>query len=107
MAGGSTIRLSRLNRHDSTTIATVVPTTVVTLDAIEVAELVTTDCIPLMSLVNRDWTSPPRGRGKNSIGMRCKWAKTSVRSLCVIVWPTSVAIQVWITPKNEDTTEQP
>ena len=48
----------------STTMATTVPTTVVRLAATDVAVVVTTVCIPPMSLVRRLWTSPPRVRVK-------------------------------------------
>ena len=40
-------------------MATAVPTTVVALEAAEVAVEVTTDCMPPMSLISRDCTSPP------------------------------------------------
>ena len=71
-------------------MAMAVPTTVVTLDAIEVAVEVTTDCIPATSLVSRDWTSPPRVRVKKASDWRCRWPKTSVRRRCMTSWPTRV-----------------
>ena len=84
-------------------MATAVPTAVVRLEAMEVAVEVTTDSIPPMSLVIRDWTSPVRVRVKNAMDWRCRWAKTLVRSSCMTCWPTFVLIQVWITPKAEVT----
>ena len=60
IAGGSTSSDSSDSRQDSAPIATAVPTTTVTLEAIEVAVEVTTFWTPLMSLVSRDCTSPPR-----------------------------------------------
>ena len=44
----------------------------VTLAAIDVAVEVTTDSIPPMSLVMRDWTSPARVRVKKAIDCRCR-----------------------------------
>ena len=61
-------------------MAIAVATTVVTLVAIEVAVSVTTDCMPLTSLVRRDCTSPPLVRVKKASDCCCRWAKTSVRS---------------------------
>ena len=76
---------------------------VVRLDAIEVAVEVTTDCMPPMSLVMRDCTSPVRVRVKKAIDWRCRWANTSVRSPCMTRWPTWVLIQVCTTPSTEVT----
>ncbi|GAB2664434.1 hypothetical protein GCM10027068_50470 [Prescottella soli] len=101
IAGGSTISESSERRQLSTAIATAVPTTVVRLDAIEVAVDVTTVCIPPMSLVSRDWISPPRVRVKNPRDCRCRCVKTRVRRLCMIRCPTVVEIHVWITPNTE------
>ena len=84
-------------------MATAVATAVVRLAAMEVAVEVTTDSMPPMSLVMRDWTSPVRVRVKKAIDCRCKWPKTLVRSPCITCWPTLVLIQVWITP-NADVT---
>ena len=75
----------------------------VRLEAIEVAVEVTTDCMPPMSLVIRDCTSPVRVRVKKAIDWRCRWVKTSVRSRCMTCWPTVVLIQVWTTPSAEVT----
>ena len=100
-AGGMTSRDSRLSRQLSATIATAVPTAVVTLAATEVAVLVTTDCMAPMSLVRRDCTSPPRVRVKKSIDWRCRWSKTWVRRVCMICWPRPVDIQVCTTPSSE------
>ena len=81
-------------------MATAVATAVVRLEAMEVAVEVTTDSMPPMSLVMRDWTSPVRVRVKKAIDCRCRWPKTLVRSPCMTCWPTLVLIQVWITPKR-------
>ena len=84
-------------------MATTVAMAVVKLAAMDVAVEVTTDSMPPMSLVMRDWTSPVRVRVKNAIDCRCRCAKTLVRSSCITRWPTLVLIQVWITPKAEVT----
>src|SRR5258706_1277550 len=89
--------------QDRATMATAVATAVVRFAAMDVAVEVTTDSMPPMSLVIRDWTSPVRVRGKNAIDCRCRWLKTDVRSACMTCWPTRVEIQVWITP-NADVT---
>ena len=52
----------------------VVAITVVTLEAIEVAVVVTTVCTPPMSLAIRDCTSPVRVRVKNASESRCRCA---------------------------------
>ena len=80
-------------------MATAVAIAVVRLAAIEVAVEVTTACMPPMSLVIRDCTSPVRVRVKKATDCRCRWAKTLVRRPCMTCWPTRVLIQVWITPK--------
>ena len=87
--------------QDSATMATAVATTVVRLDAMDVAVEVTTDCMPPMSLVMRDWTSPVRVRVKKAMDCRCRCAKTRVRSVCMTCWPTLVLIQVCTTPSAE------
>ena len=79
-------------------MATRVATTVVRFEASEVAVEVTTVCMPPMSLVIRDWTSPVRVRVKKASDWRCRWAKTSVRSRCMTFWPTVVEIHVCTTP---------
>lgn len=80
------------------------PTTVVTLEAIEVAVEVTTFCMPPMSLVSRDWISPPRVRVKKPRDCRCRWSNTRVRRSCMTCWPTVVEIHVCTTPRIEATT---
>ena len=60
-------------RQSSRNIATTVAATVVTLETIEVAVLVTTDCTPPMSLAMRDWISPVRVRVKKASESRCRW----------------------------------
>ncbi len=81
-------------------MAAAVATAVVRLAAMDVAVEVTTDSMPPMSLVMRDWTSPVRVRVKNATDCRCRWPKTLVRRPCMTCWPTLVLIQVWITPKG-------
>ena len=53
-------------RQSSRTIAITVAITVVTLEVIEVAVVVTTFCTPPMSLAMRDWISPVRVLVKNA-----------------------------------------
>ena len=103
MAGGITTSEISASRHERTAIATAVATVVVRFEAIEVAVEVTTFCMPPMSLVMRDCTSPVRVRVKNAIDCRCRWAKTSVRSPCMTRWPTWVLIQVCTTPRTDVT----
>ena len=61
------------SRQSSSAIATTVASTVVTLETIEVAVLVTTVCTPPMSLAIRDWISPVRVRVKKARLSRCRW----------------------------------
>ena len=103
IAGGSTTSEISESRQDSATIATAVATVVVRFEAIEVAVEVTTDCMPPMSLVIRDWTSPVRVRVKKPTDCRWRWANTSVRSPCMTCWPTLVLTQVWTTPSTDVT----
>jgi hypothetical protein len=98
IAGGSTTSEISESCHDSATMATAVATAVVRFEATEVAVEVTTDCMPPMSLVMRDCTSPVRVRVKNASDWRCRCANTSVRSRCITCWPTPVDSQVWTTP---------
>ena len=97
-AGGSTSSVTSESCQDRATIATAEAITVVRFAAIEVAVEVTTDCMPPMSLVIRDCTSPVRVRVKKPSERRWRWANTSVRSRCITCWPTRVEIQVWTTP---------
>src|SRR3984957_15165081 len=97
----------RDSRQDRATIATEVATAVVRFDAIEVAVEVTTDSMPPMSLVMRDWTSPVRVRVKKAMDCRWRWAKTLGRSPGMTCCPTLVLIQVWTTPKAELTGATP
>ena len=103
IAGGITTSEISASRHESTAIATAVATVVVRFEAIEVAVEVTTICMPPMSLVIRDCTSPVRVRVKNAIDCRCRCAKTSVRSPCITRWPIWVLIQVCKTPSTDVT----
>ncbi len=57
---GSSPREKAASRQSSNVMATTVASTVVTLETIEVAVVVTTFCTPPMSLAMRDWTSPVR-----------------------------------------------
>ena len=59
-------------RQSSRNMATTVAMTVVRLDAVEVAVVVTTDSTPPMSLAMRDWTSPVRVRVKKASERRCR-----------------------------------
>ena len=61
----------------SRSMPTIVATTVVTFEAIEVAVLVTTFCTPPMSFEIRDCTSPVRVRVKNASDRRWRWRKTA------------------------------
>ena len=61
------------SRQSSSSIATTVASTVVTLDTIDVAVEVTTFCTPPMSLAIRDWISPVRVRVKKASESRCRW----------------------------------
>ena len=54
-------------------MATAVPMTVVALEANDVAVEVTTDCMPPMSFISRDCTSPPLVRVKKPSDWRCRW----------------------------------
>src|ERR1700722_8188491 len=56
--GGMTTSEMSDRRQDSATMAAEVATAVVRFEAIDVAVDVTTDSMPPMSLVMRDWTSP-------------------------------------------------
>ena len=55
---GRTASEKTASRQSSRNIATTVASTVVTLEAIDVAVVVTTVCTPPMSLAMRDWISP-------------------------------------------------
>ena len=60
------------SRQSSSSIATTVAITVVTFETIEVAVVVTTFCMPPMSLAMRDWISPVRVCVKNASDSRCR-----------------------------------
>jgi hypothetical protein len=81
---------------------TIVATTVVALEAIDVAVLVTTFCTPPMSFEMRDCTSPVRVRVKNASERRCRCRKTAVRRSCITRWPTWFESSVWSTPSTTD-----
>ena len=65
-----------------------VASTIVTLETIEVAVVVTTFCTPPMSLAMRDCTSPVRVRVKNARERRWRWRYTAARRSCMTRWPT-------------------
>ena len=67
---------------------TMVASTVVTFETIEVAVLVTTLCTPPMSFEMRDWTSPVRVRVKKPSDSRWRCRKTAARRSCITRWPT-------------------
>jgi RNA:NAD 2'-phosphotransferase (TPT1/KptA family) len=69
---GRTASENAASRQSSANIATIVASTVVTFETIDVAVLVTTLWIPPMSLAIRDWTSPVRVRVKNASDIRCR-----------------------------------
>ena len=77
---------------------TIVATTVVTFEAIEVAVFVTTLCTPPMSFEIRDCTSPVRVRVKKASDRRCRCRKTAARRSCITRWPTWFESSVWTTP---------
>ena len=70
---GSSARLKTARRQSRISIATVVASTVVRLETIDVAVDVTTFCTPPMSLAMRDCTSPVRVRVKNASDRRWRW----------------------------------
>jgi hypothetical protein len=84
----------------STSMPTIVATTVVTFEAIEVAVFVTTFCTPPMSFEMRDCTSPVRVLVKNASERRWRWRKTAARRSCITRWPTWFDSSVWITPRT-------
>ena len=69
---GSSASENSASRQSSRNIATTLATTVVTLETIDAAVLVTTFCTPPMSLAIRDWISPVRVRVKNASESRCR-----------------------------------
>ncbi len=99
-AGGITMRVSRLSRQLNVAMAMAVAITVVRLEAIEVAVLLTTLLRPLTSLTIRLCTSPPRLRMKKPRDCRCRWVNTLVRSVCMTRWPRVAEIQVWRMPST-------
>ncbi len=70
---GSSAKENRARRQSSRMRATAVASTVVMLETIEVAVVVTTFCTPPMSLAIRLCTSPVRVRVKKASDMRCRW----------------------------------
>ena len=79
---------------------TIVATTVVTFDAIDVAVFVTTFWTPPMSFEMRDWTSPVRVRVKKASDSFWRWRKTAARRSCMTRCPTWLDSRVWITPRT-------
>ena len=84
----------------ATIMPTIVASTVVTFETIEVAVLVTTLCTPPMSFEMRDWISPVRVRVKNASDRRCRWRKTAARRSCITRWPTWFESSVCHTPRT-------
>ena len=84
----------------STSMPTIVATTVVTLEAIDVAVFVTTFCTPPMSFEILDCTSPVRVRVKKASDRRCRCRKTAARRSCITRWPTWLESSVWTTPST-------
>ena len=70
---GSSAKAAAASSQFSRIIATEVAMTVVRLETIEVAVVVTTLCTPPMSLEMRDCTSPVRVRVKNASDSRWRW----------------------------------
>jgi hypothetical protein len=91
---GSSASEKTASRQSSANIATTVAITVVMLETIEVAVLVTTFCTPPMSLAIRDCTSPVRVRVKKASDSRCRWRYTAARRSCMTRWPTTFDSQV-------------
>ena len=79
---------------------TIVATTVVTFEAIDVAVFVTTFWTPPMSFEIRDCTSPVRVRVKNASERRCRCRKTAARRSCITRCPTWFESSVWTTPRT-------
>ena len=71
---GSSASEKIARRQSSRNIAATVASTVVTLETIDVAVLVTTLSTPPMSLAMRDCTSPVRVRVKNASDSLCRCA---------------------------------
>src|SRR5262249_50225914 len=69
---GSTPKAKAPGRQSSRNLAPPAASTVVTLDTIDVAVLVTTLCTPPMSFAIRDWISPVRVRVKKANERRCR-----------------------------------
>lgn len=72
MAGGNATSETRVSCQERAAIATSVAMTVVKFEATELAVEVTTCCMPPMSLVMRDCTSPVRVRVKKPTDWRCR-----------------------------------
>ena len=81
-------------------IPTIVASTVVTLETIDVAVFVTTPWTPPMSLEMRDCTSPVRVRVKNASDSRCRCRKTAARRSCITRCPTWFDSRVCQTPST-------
>lgn len=73
MNTGRSTSAKAARRQSSRNMATMVVRTVVTLETIEVAVVVTTVCTPPMSLAMRDCTSPVRVRVKKASESRWRW----------------------------------
>jgi hypothetical protein len=88
-------------------MATAVPTAVVMLEATDVAVVVMTDCSPAMSLMRRDWISPPRVRLKNADRLALQVGEDVGAQSAHDRWPMVVASQVCTTPRTAVATATP
>ena len=71
----------------SRSIAMIVLMVIATLDVIDAAVSVTTDCTPPTSFASRLWISPVRVAVKNRSGRRWRWAYSALRRSCMTLWP--------------------
>ena len=78
---------------------TIVATTVVTFDAIDVAVFVTTFWTPPMSFEMRDWTSPVRVRVKKASESFWEMPEDGGPQVVHDALPTWLDSSVWITPR--------
>ncbi len=74
----------------SSSIAMIVLTVIATLDVIDAAVSVTTDCTPPTSFARRLWISPVRVAVKNRSGRRWRWAYSAFRRSCITLWPMTL-----------------
>ena len=94
---GSSASENTASTQLSANIATIVAATVVTVETVEVAVLVTTSSMPPMSYAIRACTSPERVLVKKASDIRCRCANTAARRSCITCWPTWFEIHVCAT----------